>query len=92
MKNLAEIFHVEICVPSLVETLRNGRGVEVSRKEARAGDLVVACGEAQIGVGLDNSCKTVLSNSSSRASFRWESDTDFDGSYGGPSTIYRLLK
>ncbi|WP_421655951.1 hypothetical protein [Leptothermofonsia sp. ETS-13] len=79
-------------VPSLVEALRNGRGIEVSREEARAGDLVVAYGEAHIGVGLDDGCKTVLSNSSSRASFRWESDTDFNGSYGGPSTIYRLLK
>ncbi len=79
-------------VPSLVEALRNGRGQEVSRSEAKAGDLVVAFGEAHIGVGLDEGCQTVLSNSSSRASFRWESNTDFDGSYGGASTIYRLIR
>ena len=79
-------------VPSLVEALRNSRGREVSRAEAKAGDLVVANGDAHIGVGLDDGCRTVLSNSSSRGSFRWQSNTDFDGYYGGPSRIYRLLR
>ncbi len=79
-------------VPSLVEALRHGRGQEVSRDQAKPGDLVVANGEAHIGVGLDDGCQTVLSNSSSRARFQWKSDTDFDGYYGGPSTIYRLVQ
>lgn len=79
-------------VSSLVEALQGGRGQLVSKAEALGGDLVIAYGEDHIGVGLNDGCKRVLSNSSSRASFRWESDTDFDGSYGGPSTIYRLLK
>jgi hypothetical protein len=79
-------------VPSLVNALCNGRGKEVSRTEAKAGDLVVANGDAHIGVGLDDGCRTVLSNSSSRGSFRWQSNTDFDGYYGGPSRIYRLIK
>ncbi|HAA27464.1 MAG TPA: hypothetical protein DCE56_06995 [Cyanobacteria bacterium UBA8553] len=79
-------------VTSLVEALKGGRGQRVSKAEALAGDLVVAYGEDHIGVGLDDGCKRVLSNSSSRASFRWESNTDFDGYYGGSSTIYRLLK
>ena len=79
-------------VTSLVEGLQGGRGQRVSKAEARGGDLVIAYGEDHIGVGLDDGCQRVLSNSSSRASFSWESDTDFDGSYGGPSTIYRLLK
>lgn len=79
-------------VTSLVEALQGGRGHLVSKAEALGGDLVIAYGEDHIGVGLDDGCKRVLSNSSSRASFSWESNTDFDGSYGGSSTIYRLLK
>jgi len=79
-------------VPSLLEALQNGRGQQVDRANARAGDLVIAYGEAHIGIGLDDGCATVLSNSSSRARFRWESDTDFDGYYGGSSVIYRLIK
>jgi hypothetical protein len=77
-------------VPAVLEALKQGRGQLVSRESAKAGDLVVADGEAHIGIGLTDGCSRVLSNSSSRACFVWESDTDFDGSYGGKSTIYRL--
>jgi hypothetical protein len=79
-------------VPSLLEALKAGRGQLVSPQQAKAGDLVIAEGEGHIGIGLDDGCKTVLSNSSSRASFCWESDTHFNPSYGGASTIYRLLR
>ncbi|NJP10836.1 MAG: hypothetical protein HC866_16300 [Leptolyngbyaceae cyanobacterium RU_5_1] len=79
-------------VPSLVEALQGDRGQQVSRSAAKAGDLVVANGEAHIGIGMDEGCHTVLSNSSSRGAFQWESDIDFDGYYGGSSTIYRLIK
>jgi len=79
-------------VPSLYEALQNGRGQAVSPADARAGDLVIAFGEEHIGIGLDDGCSRVLSNSSSRALFGWESDTDFGDSYGGPSTIYRLVR
>ncbi|HIK17430.1 MAG TPA: DUF4231 domain-containing protein [Leptolyngbyaceae cyanobacterium M33_DOE_097] len=79
-------------VESLVDALKNGRGQLVSREEAKAGDLVIASGDRHIGIGLDDGCNRVLSNSSSRAEFRWESNTDFDGYYGGASTIYRLLR
>ncbi|MEG4534345.1 DUF4231 domain-containing protein [Microcoleus sp. D2_18a_D3] len=77
-------------VPAVLEALKQGRGQLVPRESAKAGDLVVADGEAHIGIGLTDGCSRVLSNSSSRACFVWESDTDFDGSYGGKSTIYRL--
>ncbi len=77
-------------VPSVLDALQQRRGQQVSRESAKAGDLVVAHGEAHIGIGLTDCCSRVLSNSSSRACFVWESDTDFDGSYGGQSTIYRL--
>lgn len=79
-------------VPSLVDALKGGRGQLIEGKAAKPGDLVIAYGEAHIGIGLAPGCATVLSNSSSRASFVWESDTDFDGYYGGSSTIYRLLQ
>jgi hypothetical protein len=79
-------------VPSLYEALQNGRGKEVSPAEAKAGDLVIAFGEEHIGIGLTDGCDRVLSNSSSRALFGWESDTNFGDSYGGPSTIYRLIR
>jgi hypothetical protein len=81
-----------IYVPSLVDALKGGRGQPVEKSEAKPGDLVIADGEAHVGVGLDEGCATVLSNSSSRASFVWKSDTDFDGYYGGSSTIYRLIE
>ena len=79
-------------VSSLVEDLEGGRGKRVDRTEAKAGDLVVAPRYAHIGVGIEEGCRRVLSNSSSKACFKWESGTDFDGYYGGPSTIYRLLR
>ncbi|UBF26587.1 DUF4231 domain-containing protein [Kovacikia minuta CCNUW1] len=79
-------------VPALLDALKGGRGQPVDKDQAKAGDLVIACGEAHIGIGLDDHCNHVLSNSSSRACFLWESDTDFDGYYGGPSTIYRLIR
>lgn len=79
-------------VSSLRQDLEGGRGRRVSRDEALAGDLVFAPGDAHIGVGLEPGCRRVLSNSSSRAKFVWESNIDFDGSYRGQSTIYRLLK
>lgn len=79
-------------VPSLRQALDGGRGQQVSRETSKAGDLVIAAEEAHIGIGLIDGCSQVLSNSSSQARFAWESNTDFDGSYGGPSTIYRLLQ
>lgn len=78
-------------VPSLLEALKRGRGQQVSKAEAKAGDLVIAYEEAHIGIGLDDGCNRVLSNSSSRARFCWESDIDFDWAYQGESTIYRLI-
>ena len=77
-------------VPAVLDALKQGRGQLVPRESAKAGDLVIAHGEEHIGIGLTDGCSRVLSNSSSKACFVWESDTDFDGSYGGQSTIYRL--
>ncbi|MDY6941026.1 MAG: hypothetical protein SWY16_25635, partial [Cyanobacteriota bacterium] len=79
-------------VPSVLSALQQGRGQQVSKEAAKAGDIVIAAGEAHVGVGLSDRCSRVLSNSSGSSSFSWESDADFDGYYGGASTIYRLLR
>ena len=79
-------------VPSVLSALQQGRGQQVTKETAKAGDLVIAAGEAHIGVGLTDGCSRVLSNSSGTASFSWESDADYDGYYGGASVIYRLLR
>jgi cell wall-associated NlpC family hydrolase len=76
-------------VPSVEEALRGGRGRQVSPSEARPGDIVVSPGQSHVGIYLGEG--RVLSNSSSRAAFRWESGLNFDGYYGGgQSRIYRL--
>jgi cell wall-associated NlpC family hydrolase len=76
-------------VASVEEALRNGRGTEVAAAEARPGDIVISPGASHVGIYLGEG--RVLSNSSSRAAFRWESNLNFDGYYGGgQSRIYRL--
>jgi cell wall-associated NlpC family hydrolase len=76
-------------VPSVEEALRSGRGTRVSAAEARPGDIVISPGQSHVGIYMGDG--QVLSNSSSRASFRWQSGLNFDGYYGsGQSRIYRL--
>ena len=79
-------------VPSVEADLRGGRGRAVNRVEAQAGDIVIAGHQHHIGVCLNQGCSRVRSNSSSRARFAWDSDTDFNGAYGdSPSRIYRIV-
>jgi hypothetical protein len=78
-------------VPSVEGALQGGEGIQVGRNKAVAGDIVIAGNQAHIGICQNAGCTRVLSNSSSRAKFSWESDTDFGGFYGGePSRIYRV--
>jgi hypothetical protein len=78
-------------VPSVEAALQGGEGIQVGRSKAAAGDIVIAGNQAHIGICQNSGCTRVLSNSSSRAKFSWESDTDFGGFYGGqPSRIYRV--
>lgn len=83
-------------VVSVQSALEAGRGQRITnRSQARAGDLVLAVGSARrqhIGICQNNGCTQVLSNSSSRASFSWKSDTDFGGYYGVRTKIYRVVK
>lgn len=85
--------------PNLVFSVRDaleaGRGQQISRSQAGPGDLVLALGAGSrqhIGICQNNGCTQVLSNSSSKASFSWKSNTDFGGYYGVPSKIYRVTK
>jgi hypothetical protein len=78
-------------VPSVEAALESGEGIQVGRSKAVAGDIVIAGSQAHIGICQNSGCTRVLSNSSSRAKFSWESDTDFGGFYGSePSRIYRV--
>jgi hypothetical protein len=86
--------------PNLVFSVRDaleaGRGQEIkARSQAQAGDLALALGSGNkqhIGICMNDGCTQVISNSSSRQSFTWKSDTDFGGYYGVPSKIYRVVK
>lgn len=77
-------------VPSL-ETELEKVGSLVKPGEAKPGDLVIASDQSHIGVYIGNG--RVISNSSSKASFSWESNLNFDGQYGGgTSRIYRITR
>lgn len=68
------------------EELLQGRGLLISQSEAQPGDLVIidAGGWTQhIGICLNHNCTKVKSNSSSRASFSWISNSGFEYP-GGP--------
>ena len=76
-------------VPSMETALKGGKGHRVATKDALPGDIVIAPNAGHIGIYLGN--ERVLSNSSSSASFSWESSLNFDGAYGrGGSRIYRV--
>jgi len=82
-------------VPFAEAALAAGRGKEIGQRLAKAGDIVIAQGQAHIGICMDTGCHTVLSNSSSTATFKWKSDVNFQGSYdryGGTSKIYRIIQ
>lgn len=82
-------------VVSVQDALEAGRGQQIARSQSGPGDLVLALGAGSrqhIGICQNNGCTQVLSNSSSKASFSWKSNTDFGGYYGVPSKIYRVNK
>jgi len=84
-----------VYVPFAEAALQAGRGKEIGQRFAKAGDIVIAKGQAHIGICMDTGCNTVLSNSSSTATFKWQSDVNFQGSYdryGGTSKIYHIIK
>lgn len=80
-------------VPSVVEALDGGRGKKVDASQAVSGDIWISYDMAHIGICTSAGCATVLSNSSSKASFSWEdSRASVDASYRGPTqAIYRVI-
>jgi hypothetical protein len=80
-------------VPAVEADLQNNRGIPIDRSQGQAGDIVISGGQEHIGICLNDGCTQVRSNSSSRAAFTWDSDTDFGGFYGsGPSRLYRITE
>ncbi|MEM1278527.1 MAG: glycoside hydrolase family 19 protein [Cyanobacteria bacterium P01_H01_bin.152] len=82
-----------LAVLGIEDAILGGRGVQVSEAEAQPGDLnIIDMGnKGHIGICLNVGCTQVISNSSSRASFAWESDGWFTPSYGGGRrAIYRV--
>jgi hypothetical protein len=80
-------------VPSVEDDLRNGKGIQVTYANSVPGDILIAKDQRHIGICMDYGCNLVLSNSSSKARFSWQSDGNFDGAYdkyGGINKIYRV--
>jgi hypothetical protein len=80
-------------VPSVQSALAREQGVEIPASQARPGDLAIAKDMQHIGICTANGCNQILSNSSSRSSFSWRSNGNFDGSYdqyGGTTHYYRV--
>ena len=84
---------IPVYVPSVEAALQSGQGIQVSRAGAAPGDIIIARDQRHIGFCLTYGCTRVLSNSSHRAAFAWESDSTFDGFYDrkpGTEHFYRV--
>ena len=83
-----------LSVLQVERAIQGGRGTQVNTSEAQPGDLnIIDMGgsDQHIGICLNVGCTRVMSNSSSRAAFLWESDGWFNPSYGGGRrAIYRV--
>ncbi len=78
-------------VQSMENALIAGRGTLVNPSQAQPGDIVIQAQDGHVGICANVGCTQVISNSSSRASFSWISNTSFNPSYnGGPGRIYQL--
>jgi hypothetical protein len=78
-------------VQSLENSITAGRGTLVDSSAAVAGDIVIQAGDGHVGICQNTGCTQVLSNSSSKATFSWISNTSFTPSYsGGPGRIYQI--
>ncbi len=81
----------EINVNAQIAFLKKKGAQEVAQSEARPGDVVWVPGR-HIGIVESGQGTTaqVISNSSSKASFSWQSDINFDKHYGQNTKILRL--
>lgn len=81
-------------VRTMEGVLRTGRGTRVAQNAAVCGDLVLVTGQRNhVGICMNPGCSQVLSNSSSRKSFSWQSGPTFAPSYNDPNfRIYRIVR
>lgn len=79
-------------VPSVVRDIEGGKGTPVEpRSQAQPGDIAIMGNNQHIGIVLDSGGSNIISNSSSKASFSWETDWDgYDSWYDKPARAYRL--
>ncbi|MCA9517870.1 MAG: hypothetical protein KC635_23180 [Myxococcales bacterium] len=81
---------------NLVDSVEAGlrrEGKQVSRGKAQAGDVACIGHGAHAHIGIVMGGGSILSNSSSKASFSWWSDMSFSGgSYPGGSRFYRVMR
>ncbi|MGC9602823.1 MAG: pilin [Minisyncoccia bacterium] len=77
-------------VPAMEAALQAGQGMLVSQSDAQAGDIVIEGNDGHVGICQNNGCTSVISNSSSNATFTWVSNTNFNSPY--TSRIYQVNK
>jgi hypothetical protein len=86
-------------VKEMERVLVSGRGARINQSDAVGGDLVLLIGAKtssgktgnHVGVCLNSGCTSVLSNSSSKATFSWPSGPTFSPSYsGGTPRFFRI--
>jgi len=58
-------------VPSVVDALQAGQGVQIDEADTVPGDLAVACEQQHIGIVMGAGGKLAYSNSSSKKCFCW---------------------
>jgi|GEM_PF-2671556 hypothetical protein len=78
-------------VPAMETALEDGRGTQVSLSDAQVGDIVIEGNDGHVGIitGFDSSGNPIVtSNSSSNATFSWQSNINFGTSY--TSRIYQI--
>lgn len=78
-------------VSGMESALRGGRGTQISQAQATCGDIVIEASDSHVGICMNDGCTSVISNSSSRATFSWISSIDFKPSYSsGNGRIYHV--
>jgi hypothetical protein len=88
-----------IWVPDVRQDLRNGYGTEVSKKDARPGDIIILLTPTSGHIGVVVNWKGKIRGLSTGSHVRnggpgvgWLSDLNFDNYYGAETEIYRLNK
>lgn len=77
-------------VASVESALQGGRGQAVERSQAQPGDIAVMPNK-HIGICMTTGCTSILSNSSSKATFTWEASIgSYDSYYRTTTKLYRV--